>query len=77
MMIQPGSFTPEKGDILALCCMDYTGAVMYMGKAPGFGLHGGEVAVVQLIENEDKEIIPVDCYRLVSPNCCRFGWSRA
>ena len=77
MIIEPDLCIPKKGDILALCCVDYTGPVMYIGKGPGFGPHGGPVAIVQLIEKNDMPVVPVDSTRLVSLDCCQFGWSRA
>lgn len=67
----------EKGEILTLCCLEYTGTVRYHGPIPGTGCHGGQLVAVQLLEALGQPTISVDAARLVIKECCMNGWGTA
>lgn len=66
-----------EGEILTLCCLQYTGAVRYYGLLPGVGCHGGPLVAIQLLEIAGQPMASVDAGRLVERHCCKNGWGTA
>lgn len=77
MILTPPVHVPAANELLTLCSLDYTGDVKFCGYLPGFGPHGCQLAVVQLMNDLEQPTICIDSSRLVTRSCCTSGWSRA
>ena len=67
----------QPNEILRVCCTDYRGKARFIGPAPGRGVHGTRMVFIELIDHEDRLVIPIDSARLVTLDACLAGWSRA